>query len=335
MNHRFPMPRIRALRCSCVAQSAVRTTSRQKKTPTGTIREGVCEIPSSTTAPDSVERIGCRADFDALASLPLDTSIPGARSVKVVLDRLDPAATGCTSRTARSTRFTTSSRRRTSRGSSRSRRSTRRVLRDRTAGSCSARSRTTRPPTPGRSSSRRTTTRLPGSWRDFTTPCEARRVLRPGARVPPDVRRCRARSREAAERVRVVTTDELFEAIDYQPLNLGKASAGCASSRPPSSTPSTSASATSSCSTRCRTTSRSSMGLITEEFQTPLSHVNVLSQNRGTPNMGLREAMSNPELLALEGQLGRARGRSLRLERPRGDRGGSRRVLGGDNGRRP
>ena len=31
-------------------------------------------------------------------------------------------------------------------------------------------------------------------------------------------------------------------------------------------------------------------GIITQEFQTPLSHVNVLSQNRHNPNMGLRNA---------------------------------------------
>jgi pyruvate,water dikinase len=31
-------------------------------------------------------------------------------------------------------------------------------------------------------------------------------------------------------------------------------------------------------------------GVVTEAFQTPLSHVNVLSQQRGTPNMGLRQA---------------------------------------------
>jgi len=41
-------------------------------------------------------------------------------------------------------------------------------------------------------------------------------------------------------------------------------------------------------------------GLITEQFQTPLSHVNVLSQNRMTPNMGLRGATTHPELRALE-----------------------------------
>jgi hypothetical protein len=41
-------------------------------------------------------------------------------------------------------------------------------------------------------------------------------------------------------------------------------------------------------------------GLITEQFQTPLSHVNVLSQNRGTPNMGLRNATTHEKLRALE-----------------------------------
>ncbi|MEM7155364.1 MAG: PEP/pyruvate-binding domain-containing protein [Myxococcota bacterium] len=43
-------------------------------------------------------------------------------------------------------------------------------------------------------------------------------------------------------------------------------------------------------------------GIITQEFQTPLSHINVLSQNRGTPNMGLRDAWDHEELRALEGK---------------------------------
>jgi hypothetical protein len=46
-------------------------------------------------------------------------------------------------------------------------------------------------------------------------------------------------------------------------------------------------------------------GLITQEFQTPLSHVNVLSQNRRTPNMGLRGAFENEKLRALEGKWAR------------------------------
>ncbi|MFC1610747.1 lamin tail domain-containing protein [Myxococcota bacterium] len=37
-------------------------------------------------------------------------------------------------------------------------------------------------------------------------------------------------------------------------------------------------------------------GLITETFQTPLAHVNVLSRNRGSPNMALLEARNDPRL---------------------------------------
>jgi pyruvate, water dikinase len=43
-------------------------------------------------------------------------------------------------------------------------------------------------------------------------------------------------------------------------------------------------------------------GIITAEFQTPLSHINVLSRNRGTPNMALAGALTDPELRSLEGQ---------------------------------
>lgn len=37
-------------------------------------------------------------------------------------------------------------------------------------------------------------------------------------------------------------------------------------------------------------------GIITTDFQTPLSHINVLSHNRGTPNMALRDGWTNPNL---------------------------------------
>lgn len=37
-------------------------------------------------------------------------------------------------------------------------------------------------------------------------------------------------------------------------------------------------------------------GIITTEFQTPLSHINVLSHNRRTPNMALRDGWTNPRL---------------------------------------
>lgn len=44
-------------------------------------------------------------------------------------------------------------------------------------------------------------------------------------------------------------------------------------------------------------------GVITTDFQTPLSHVNVLSQNRNTPNMALRTGWDDSTLNALVGQL--------------------------------
>ena len=44
-------------------------------------------------------------------------------------------------------------------------------------------------------------------------------------------------------------------------------------------------------------------GLITEAFQTPLAHVNVLSRNRGTPNMALVNARSDLRIAPLLGTL--------------------------------
>lgn len=44
-------------------------------------------------------------------------------------------------------------------------------------------------------------------------------------------------------------------------------------------------------------------GIITTEFQTPLSHINVLSHNRKTPNMGLSDALTNKNITALVGSL--------------------------------
>lgn len=98
----------------------------------------------------------------------------------------------------------------------------------------------------------------------------------------------------------IITTDELFADITYQALNLGTAMGKLRfmeteelETEIPSyrdvlvldSVPNDIAIVA---------------ALITAEFQTPLSHVNVLSQNRGTPNMALTGAMENEELRALE-----------------------------------
>ncbi|NLP01551.1 MAG: hypothetical protein GX089_03580 [Fibrobacter sp.] len=44
-------------------------------------------------------------------------------------------------------------------------------------------------------------------------------------------------------------------------------------------------------------------GIITTVFQTPLSHINVLSHNRGTPNMALKSAWDDEKLKSLENKL--------------------------------
>lgn len=44
-------------------------------------------------------------------------------------------------------------------------------------------------------------------------------------------------------------------------------------------------------------------GIITTEFQTPLSHINVLSHNRGTPNMALRDGWDSESLNNYLGEL--------------------------------
>ncbi len=102
------------------------------------------------------------------------------------------------------------------------------------------------------------------------------------------------------EDVKIITTDELYAGIDYQPLNLG----------------------TSTGLLRFHTREEVDgqytpyrelvvldgvpndisivAGIITAEFQTPLAHINVLSANRGTPNMGLRDAQQNEQLVALQ-----------------------------------
>lgn len=55
-------------------------------------------------------------------------------------------------------------------------------------------------------------------------------------------------------------------------------------------------------------------GLITEAFQTPLAHVNVLSRARNTPNMALRGAKTHPRVQPFIGKLVRLEVRSADFE---------------------
>lgn len=98
----------------------------------------------------------------------------------------------------------------------------------------------------------------------------------------------------------VITTDDLWADITYQPLNLGETYARV-------HLLTAAELATTYVSPRelvvlDRVPNDLTVvaGVVTEELQTPLSHVNVLSQQRGTPNMGLRGARAR--FAALDGR---------------------------------
>lgn len=100
--------------------------------------------------------------------------------------------------------------------------------------------------------------------------------------------------------VKIITTDELYAGIDYQPLNcktsMGRLVFFKAADLDKNYLSFRDIPVLDAVPNDISVT----MGIITETFQTPLAHINVLSHNRGTPNMALRGAWTNAELRALE-----------------------------------
>ncbi len=107
-------------------------------------------------------------------------------------------------------------------------------------------------------------------------------------------------AKDLPDSIPILTTDELYAGVSYQPLNL-ETSTGILRFRTAAEVDGT------------YTPFREIVvldavpndisivsGVITAQFQTPLAHINVLSVNRGTPNMALRGATELPELRALE-----------------------------------
>jgi pyruvate,water dikinase len=105
-----------------------------------------------------------------------------------------------------------------------------------------------------------------------------------------------------ADEIPIITTDELFAGIRYQPLNLASSIGRLRFIRADDLEDQYLSFRDIVVLDRVPNDISVVLGIITQEFQTPLSHINVLSQNRGTPNMGLREAFSDEELRALEGK---------------------------------
>ncbi|MEQ8280000.1 MAG: PEP/pyruvate-binding domain-containing protein [Deltaproteobacteria bacterium] len=263
----------------------------------------VWDCVASEADPAFLQQIGCDTDFDALASAPLDATIPGARSTKTVLDRVDGGL--YFSNSARyPIHFDFVSAHLSGEG-----RPIVPMLADFNATEYSA---------PSRRFLLGAVTYYAGPdvyvyelapydaasaemIVEAFTAIEASTYFGDRLRFLATSASIEATVAPVAERLRLITIDELFAGIDYQPLNPAEAYG------------------------RLRFITSEELqtqyvsfrdvvvldnvpndisvvsGIVTEQFQTPLSHINVLSKNRGTPNMALRGAYDDEALRALDG----------------------------------
>jgi hypothetical protein len=266
-----------------------------------------CIIPAGTE-PDSSGKIGCEEDFLALASTPLNSSIPGAISVKTVIDDWDNDKIQLYFQNSKKYK----------------------IHHEFTYANLSGKGKLLVPNldefnrTEYSSIERRfilgavTYYEGPKVWAYEIAPYDnasaeminlAYQKIKSNAffgdslYFHPTSQLIENVAKGLPDSVKIITTDELYKDIDYQPLNYGTSMGrlvfvtakelekgkyvGFRDIVVLDAVPND-ISVTS--------------GIITEMFQTPLSHINVLSQNRGTPNMGLRNAYSNSTLLALKGK---------------------------------
>ncbi|HXI58151.1 MAG TPA: PEP/pyruvate-binding domain-containing protein [Polyangia bacterium] len=268
------------------------------------IVEGTCQAPGGD-APDFLKTIGCRADFDGLASQPLDATIPGARSVKVVLDQLDGDALYFQNSVKYGIHYQFASTHLSGNGL---------------------------PLVPSLSEfnlsqyympDRRfvlgavTYYEGPRMWVLEVAPYDTASAAMitklftavrkaayfgPALAFHPTSEAVATEAKKLTAAVPISTTDQIYAKIDYQPLNLGStvgklvfvnaddlASAylGYRDIVVIDTVPNDISVVA---------------GMISQDFQTPLSHVNILAQNRKTPNMGLRGATTDPALRALAGK---------------------------------
>ncbi len=261
-----------------------------------------CVIPAGQT-PDSTSEIGCAQDFEVLGSRPLDASIPGARSAKTVIDRADDNKLYFTNSNKYPIHYNFASEHLSGNGL---------------------------PPigdiglfnqSEYYSPSRRfllgavTYYDNPGVWvyeiapYDTSSPemiTEAYTRIQKAAffgdklYFHPTSEGIETLAAQLPPSVKIMTSDELFAGITYQPLNLGESYGQLRFFNSTNLNTAYVGPRDVAVLDRVPNDIAVVAGLITDELQTPLSHVNVLSQNRGTPNMALRGAFNKPEFRALE-----------------------------------
>jgi pyruvate,water dikinase len=266
---------------------------------------GPTECVATDEAPEFLWAIGCADDFDAVASVPLDASIPGARSVKTVIDRFDEGQLYFQNSALYPIHWEFASAHLSGDGLPLVP-----MLSD---------FNTTEYSSPSRRFLLGAVTHYegPGVYAYEIAPydlatadmiLEAYLAIQSSTYFGAELRfyassvAVQDAVASIADQVNLITQDELYAGIDYQPLNVaesyGRLRFLTAEALETSYVDFREIVVLDAVPNDISVVS----GIITEEFQTPLSHINVLSRNRGTPNMGLKGAFSDPELRALEGQ---------------------------------
>jgi hypothetical protein len=270
------------------------------------LRDWPCEIAQGGSA-EYLIKVGCKADFEGLASRPLDASIPGARSGKVILDLLD----------GNKLYFQNSVEYEIHYEFARSHLNREGVL---AVGDISSFNIQYTAPRDDRRFLLGSVTyyEAPDVWALEIAPYDKSSAdmiaqlyqavadnsfFGPRLKFHPTSDDVHARALELGKAVPVVTTDDLYASIQYQPLNLGETIGTL-------KILSTQELATVYVSSRdivvldaVPNDISPVAAIVTDEFQTPLSHINVLARNRGTPNMGLRSATTLPEFTSKNGKL--------------------------------
>ena len=262
--------------------------------------------PAGATSTEFLHQIGCTSDFQALASAPLDVTLPGARSVKIVLDQADTNALYFQNSVLYPVHYQF-------------------VSTHLSGGTLPivgtlADFNATEYYKPDRRFILGAVTYYdePKVWalelapydtataamiEELYAAVKAKAFFGPALVFHPTSEAVAAQAKLLPATVRVATTDDLYAKIDYQPLTLASGMGRLRFVNVANLDTATLSYQDIAVLDQAPNDITVVQGLITQEFQTPLSHVNVLSANRHTPNMGLRNAMTNPQLRALEGQL--------------------------------
>lgn len=265
-----------------------------------------CQVPDGADAPEFLAHIGCKHDFDLLASEPLDASLPGARSTKVVQDHLDGDALYFQNSVEYEIHYEFVS--------------THLSGGDLPVVPQLAEFNTTEYFTPDRRFNLGAVTYYegPGIWALEVAPYDtataemittlfrgvaAEAYFGDELRFHPTSESVAVEAAKLPDDVPVVTTDELYDGIDYQPLSVGTGIGRLRFSTAEALETDYVSYQDLLVLDQAPNDISVVQGLVTQEFQTPLSHVNVLARNRKTPNMGLRGAFDHEELRALEGKL--------------------------------